>query len=130
MTPTATVIHGTPGAPVTPVSPVAPASLNNTHRTHGTQDNHITCYTYNNNGTHDISGKVPEGTHCRPEVPDVGSSTLVGQPKNMSPVTPSGLTQKKKGVAGRIWRCIFKYLCYGLPSKRANTKVIKETANG
>ena len=104
-----------------------------TRDTRGTRDTdgtHGTCDTSNTNGTHDIGGKVPEGIHCLPDVPDVGSSTLVGQPENMSPVTPSGLTQKKKGVAGNIWRCLPKYLYCGLPSMRANNKVIQETANG
>ena len=46
-----------------------------------------------------------------------------------SRLTPSGLTQKKKGVARRLWTCLYKYICCGLPSKRANNKVIPETAN-
>ncbi|XP_040091486.1 serine/threonine-protein kinase MARK2-like [Oryx dammah] len=99
-----------------------------TRGTHDTDGTHGTCDTLNTSGTHDNSGKVAEGTHCLPAVPDAGSSTLVGQPDSMSPVTPSGLTQKKKGVAGRIWSCLSKYLCCGLPSKRANK--VKPEING
>ncbi|XP_043735289.1 serine/threonine-protein kinase MARK2-like [Cervus elaphus] len=91
---------------------------------HGTHDPHATV-TRDTRGTCDMSGK----THCPPDVPDAGSSTLVGQPQNLSPVTPPGLTQKKKGVAGRIWRGLLKHLCCGLPSKRGK-KVSPETPRG
>ena len=75
----------------------------------------------------DISGKVPGGTHRPPDVPDEGSSTLVGQPENMSTVAPSGLTQRKEEVSGRIWRYIFKHLCCGLPRKRGKNNEPRNT---
>ncbi|XP_061012356.1 serine/threonine-protein kinase MARK2-like [Dama dama] len=91
---------------------------------HGTQDPHATV-TRDARGTCDVSSE----THCPPDVPAAGSSTLAGQPQNLSPVTPPGLTQKKKGVAGRIWRGLLKHLCCGLPSKRGK-KVSPETPRG
>lgn len=114
--------------PVTPVPPVTAASPLATRGTHDTGGTHGTCDTLNTSGTHDNNGKVAEGTHCLPDVPDTGSSTLVGQPESTSLSLP-GPHQKKKGVAGRIWKCLSRYLCCGLPSKRANNKVIPETAN-
>ena len=47
----------------------------------------------------------------------VRQAPLFGHPENMSPVTPRGLTQKKKGVPGRIWRCLSEYICLDCPAR-------------
>lgn len=54
---------------------------------------------------------APEGTSCPPGVSNTGRSSHPGQTESMSSSTPSGHTQKKQGVAGRICNFISKHLC-------------------
>lgn len=83
---------------MTPVSPMDRVA-HNSHRTprHTTTTAPVTHTQYD--CTHNISGKECTASRI---LPDAGSSTLVGQPENMSPVTPSGLTQKTKGWLGNL----------------------------
>ncbi|XP_059775205.1 serine/threonine-protein kinase MARK2-like [Balaenoptera ricei] len=66
---------------------------------------------------------APEGTSCPPGVSNTGGSSHTGQPESVSSSTPSGHSQKKQGVARRIWNFVLKHLCCKLPSKRRHNKV-------
>ncbi|XP_061054264.1 serine/threonine-protein kinase MARK2-like [Eubalaena glacialis] len=66
---------------------------------------------------------APEGTSCPLCVSNPGRSSHTGQPESVSSSTLSGYSQKKQGVAGRIWNFILKHLCCKLPSKRRRNKV-------
>ena len=62
---------------------------------------------------------APEGSRC-----PLGVSSHAGQPESVSSSTVSGQSQKKQGVAGRIWNFILKHLCCcKLPSMRRHNKV-------
>ncbi|KAM9092147.1 serine/threonine-protein kinase MARK2-like [Megaptera novaeangliae] len=66
---------------------------------------------------------APEGTSCPLGVSNTGRSSHAGQPESVSSSTLSGHSQKKQGVAGRIWNFILKHLCCKLPSMRRHNKV-------
>ena len=66
---------------------------------------------------------APEGTSCSLCVSSTGRSSYTGQPESVSSSTLSGHSQKKQGVAGRIWNFILKHLCCKLPSMRRHNKV-------
>ena len=66
---------------------------------------------------------APEGSSCPLGVSNTGRSSHAGQPESVSSSTVSGQSQKKQGVAGRIWNFILKHLCCKLPSMRRHNKV-------
>ena len=73
---------------------------------------------------------APEGTSCPPGVSNTGRSSHAGQPESMSSSTPSGHSQKKQVVAGRIRKFILKHLCCKLPCKRHHNKVSPSEPHG
>ncbi|XP_059984548.1 serine/threonine-protein kinase MARK2-like [Lagenorhynchus albirostris] len=64
-----------------------------------------------------------EGTSCPPGVSNTGRSSHAEQPESMSSSTPSGHSQKKQGVARRIWKFTLKRLCCKLPCEVCYNKV-------
>ncbi|XP_066886125.1 serine/threonine-protein kinase MARK2-like [Kogia breviceps] len=68
---------------------------------------------------------APAGTSCPLRVCSPGRSPHAAQPESMSSSIPSGHSQKKQGVAGRIWTFFARHLCCSckLPSMRRHNKV-------
>nr|XP_058935645.1 serine/threonine-protein kinase MARK2-like [Kogia breviceps] len=68
---------------------------------------------------------APEGTSFPLRVSKSGRSSHTAQSECMSSSIPSGHSQKKQGVAGRIWNFLARHLggCCKLRSKRRRNKV-------